>query len=1231
MDDALRRCLPAGRFDVVRRLGQGGQGVVHEAIDLQTGERVAIKSALVRNADALYALKSEFRALAQVDLPQIARYRDLFVDGLDCAFSMEFVQGIDVLTWVAGWDSPAVSGFGDDGGATRPAPNPHPEGLDLRYERRLRQLLSRLLTSLEALHGAGWVHCDVKPGNLLVDDVGSVRLLDFGLAQHLSRRGEDDRAARPFGTPGYMAPEQAAGETPQPAWDLYAAGCVLFKGLTGRLPFLGPRRDVLRRKRTSPAPTADAFIRGLPSDLVELAARLLSVDPADRPSAPLAAAIARGEAEVETVDFSGDSSSSLRSADPPRLIGRESELARLEAAFEVHRAGGTVLVSVEGESGIGKTRLVRDFLQSVANDRSNLTLRGRSYPDEDVPFKALDELVDGLARSIASGRHGSAERLIPRRVGALLELFPVLGRVRAFRASAEAESLITVGPQQRRRHGFDAFDELLARLSDRGAVVLWLDDFQWSDHDSEELLLHLFAKRSPTPLMLVLTSRPESAGRDLLVGHVLAQGGAAERMPLGPLDLPALDELLRSMELDGVDSGALQQASGGNPLLALELAGARGDASASGVGEGLSDLLERRMRRLPQRARRLVELTCISGRPLAWGLLVQAGSLRGAQRGMRDHLVREGLLRRVDVATNTVVIRHDRIREALVDRMAPAVSSAHAGALASVLERGSHAEPELLSRLWEAAGSVRPAMLHALEAARRARRALAFDQAVNLFRRTLDLDRRAELPEVFQALAEAQSLAGRAGESADTWLEAARRASPREAFVCRRHAALQYIYAGHRRRGLGLLGELLAERRIRLPKGHLGTLGSMLWWRFRLRWSPPRPARQITSGDLDALDLSADAANALGFVDGASAAGLQHRVLFESLRVGEPTRLARAYTATAAYAAATGRGTARARRLLAHAESLASRHPDVSIEVSLEVLRLLIDFYEGRLDSVLARSRTLELRSDVEPWALLQVRRYVMWALTNSGDWRALGGVLEGELQRARDLGNLGMEALIRISGAISTGMAADRPQQTRADALEALQAWSPEPRGMYRVLGVGGQARLDLYEGDAWACWTRLDTSWRDLVRSGLLWVREWRVEFLFLRGRSAAGAARQVPEEAANLRRDAERCARQLDRLGSMRGALFATLVRACSAAERGAGEAASLLLREAASDLESRGLLLHAACGAFYIAATDAERQQARARLEALGMANPARIAFMMLPGFEGPPSAPELPAQ
>jgi serine/threonine protein kinase len=248
---------------------------------------------------------------------------------------------------------------------------------------RLHDALAQTALGLCALHAASKIHCDVKPSNVLVTPSGRVVLLAFGLVTEVARTAGSG-SMQIAGTVAYMAPEQAASKLVAPSADWYSVGAMLYEALTGQAPFVGAPFDVLTRKQRSEPVPPSAVADAVPADLDALCVDLLRVDPAKRPSGD--EVLTRLGIRLGGAVHGASSMQTMPSLPP--LVGRGREQQALAAAFDDMLVGRTVRVLVEGESGIGKSALVRRFVDSLEAERRDvIVLEGRCYERESCRSK----------------------------------------------------------------------------------------------------------------------------------------------------------------------------------------------------------------------------------------------------------------------------------------------------------------------------------------------------------------------------------------------------------------------------------------------------------------------------------------------------------------------------------------------------------------------------------------------------------------------------------------------------------------------------------------------------------------------------------------------------------------------------------------------------------------------------------------------------------------------------
>jgi predicted Ser/Thr protein kinase len=202
----------AERYELVAELGRGAFGVVYKARDLRAGGWVAIKvlhEHLAQDARLARRLAREARVLAELEHPHIVGFRGLGSEGGRAFVVMEYVDG-------------------------------QPLAVERAYAPvRALGVARQLCDALEYAHKRGLVHRDLKPGNVLVDRDGNIKVADFGIAAWLPREHGDTRltlAQERLGTPGYMAPEAARGDAPHARQDVYSLGVLLYQMVMGHLP-----------------------------------------------------------------------------------------------------------------------------------------------------------------------------------------------------------------------------------------------------------------------------------------------------------------------------------------------------------------------------------------------------------------------------------------------------------------------------------------------------------------------------------------------------------------------------------------------------------------------------------------------------------------------------------------------------------------------------------------------------------------------------------------------------------------------------------------------------------------------------------------------------------------------------------------------------------------------------------------------------------------------------------
>jgi eukaryotic-like serine/threonine-protein kinase len=1190
----------ADRYRIVRLLGRGAMGAVYEAVDeLRAGLRVAVKLLIPRQPHALYRLKNEFRGLAETVHPNLVGLHGLGVDPLGWFIVMDLVDpSTDFLSYVRAREH---------------------GGFD---EARLRSALTQLVRGISAIHAAGKVHRDLKPGNVLVTREGRVVIVDFGLvgdldASNVVRTTEDVFA----GTPAYAAPEQLHGKGLGPKADLYAVGAMLYEALTGKLPIEAksiPR--LLERKAREPVPRASAVANCIPPDLDALCSALLQTDSQLRP-------------DVREVLH--------RLGEQPRMpaealsalpfVARESELRVLrEAAVRARNDAAPVMVLLSGPSGIGKSALVSRFLELAGHETGALTFKGRCHAQEQLPYKAFDTLIDALGRYLIGLPAVSAASLMPREVSLLSRLFPTLSRVPAVvhmpagRCPVLDEALL-------RSRAFSALKELLARIADRETLSLCFDDLQWSDEDSIELLRELLRGPDAPACLFLCVFRENEPGESTLGDALRALPGVQRiEVKLEPLDPRASVELAHAMLGDAgteADLGFVVSEAAGSPFLLKELSR---EARARGRVSGIHETVAGRIAQLDAGAKSLLELVCIAGQPLEVGI-ASAASQVGPQALPS---VLASTLVRTNVRDDREYLEsyHDRIREAVVAGIEPERRARLHEKLAHAFARSQHPDPDLVARHYRCAGLPLRAAPYTLAAAEQASRGLAFGRAVELYELALEDADEAVKPRVELALADAHANMGRLTRAAELY---ERVAIGSQSIAERRDltskAMVLHLLVGNVKRGSHLLDALCKELGIMpMPRRRWLASLSIVFLAFyyllgrRITSLPVPTQSRHTLLSRQRMELCGRAAR--GFVHWSLDHGLYFSLKFalDTRRYRDPVKwpIAMAWDTTVR-SIRKGVSSQQDERIMADAIALAEEQGEEVHAIVLSVAgnRCVhvgryaegLEFLERSEQVLLARGRSM-----APLFNGARSRRYVAWIA--SGQMHQILSHSAAWLAEARALGDQWGELIVQLMGSVRF-LALDDPDAAR-ESVAILDSRLGKASAFCAEAGWRGEPAL--YEGEVdgaiAACEAARRSPWFH-SQQRFAHDRTWCSLF-----RARAYLAVAARTNASVYLRMAEREVRRLARERFAMAPAAAAQVRGTLAMLRGNEQLALSELERAADVYAKAGIMLYAAAVRDRLGKLKKGEQgtelvtEARLTALTLGVRNPDRWFRSLVPGFE-----------
>jgi eukaryotic-like serine/threonine-protein kinase len=1252
--------LGDGRFVLLETLGQGGMGVVYRALDRAQNAEVALKTLREIGPSTILRFKTEFRALQDVAHPNLVALYELISSRGDWYFTMELIDGVDLLHFVRGEELPTMASGTDSrhgeqasepqsGGMTSPnvvgQRSPHPAltacPTTIDYD-RVVNVVAQLAEGVSALHDSGHLHRDIKPSNIMVTSESRVVLLDFGVIAEVSGRRWSRTSLEVAGTPAYMAPEQATSVGASPASDWYGVGTVLFELLTGTRPFVGRRLQVLRDKQMFEPPPPSRLRSDVPEFLDQLCIDLLRKDHRLRPT---------GDDVLRRLGVLAVAPRRRPAMDEPELVGRGAHLAALDRAMAQVRSGTGQVVYVHGSSGLGKSALISRFLTAAIHTHDAVVIAGRCYERETVPYKAVDSLVDALCQFLLGLPDDLVAALAPHDVRYLARAFPVLLKIPAVAAGKEPAAAQVPEPGEIRRRAFVALRALLTNMARRWPLVLAIDDLQWGDTDSAPLLDGLMRPPDPPPLLLLLTYRSEDEPRSPLLRallHPQYQMGAAvpaTTLQIGPLSAADAEELaaqlLKRADLATDAAASIARESRGSPFFIHQLVHyAEEDHSDATSTLTLDTVIRARISQLPDPARRLLEVISVAGKPLAMDIAERAaGIAEGEVPDVVQKLRAFQFVRAIGSGANgTVESYHDRIRISVAEALTAAQAQQYHRQLADAVESSAQPDPESLVAYYRGAGDDAAAARYAVAAAALAAAALSFERAAELYRVALSLgkhtteaerDLRIKLAEVLEA-------AGRGGDAGKEYLAAATLSEGTAALDLRRRAAEQQLRSGYIPEGIDTMTAVLAEVGLSFPTTALRGIARFLYWQTRLRLrgtafrtatGDPNPDRAMV------VDVCWSTVTGLGMVHPPRSVAFSTLGFLRALDLGDPRRIVRAATVEAVNTAAMGaRAAKRAERIAGVADSL----PEAAEDPYMRGLRMAaegaIAFMHGHFSNAHEHcERALRYFKDFchgSAWEIGTCVVISLSALEWTGQLRALASITPSRLAEADLRGDRFTVTTLRAIVTPALCLIADDPASAHREATEALQLWVQGGFLVQHFQSLWRRTEADRYVGDGRSALARCQAAEKPLARALLMQVQIVKYWWHYIRGTCAVSAAVDDASDRAALLKMAARDARTLRRSPVPWPRGLGELLAGNVAFVRGDSDQAAQWLRSAEAQLRAADLAMHASAARHRLGQLvggsegQALMSDARQHVAEQGVVNPTAMLRVYAPGGDPP---------
>jgi len=517
----------AERYTLHEQLGRGGMASVHRAVDLSTGQSVALKQLLpiaddVQRGHVERLFEREFHTLAQLNHPRVIAVYDYGVSSEGNPFyTMELLDGGDLR---------------------QRAPLPWAEACKLVFE---------VCSSLALLHSRRLLHRDISPRNIRCTSEGNAKLIDFGAMAPMTGGGGSI-----VGTPAFTPPETLHRSALDARSDLYSLGASLYYALTGHAPYSARTFGELFAAWNHRAAPPSVYVAGIPRALDELVLSLISLEPALRP--PSAFAVMQRLAAIAGLDSQESSGVSQAYLSTPMLVGRDVLLTNMRDRLVRTLVSGGNGVMLCGASGLGRSRLL-DACALEAKTLGARVLRATASgatQSFDVAFALAEHLVEALPNAALADQF--PQLFEPMTAGATVDERPRLRPRSALLADAE--------------HLPHTIAQLMRTASKVQALVLAVDDVHRIDEPSAAVLAALMDKTRRGRMFVALTAEAGATSSPALD----ALSRRCELQHLEPLTEEETHRLFSSVFGDvpnlALVAGEIHRLAHGNPRLSIDLA-----------------------------------------------------------------------------------------------------------------------------------------------------------------------------------------------------------------------------------------------------------------------------------------------------------------------------------------------------------------------------------------------------------------------------------------------------------------------------------------------------------------------------------------------------------------------------------------------------------------------------------------------------------------------------------
>ncbi len=789
-------------FDIQEYIGQGGMGRVFLVHDKQNDRQAAVKvifDHLASEMDKIRRFDREYRFMLRLSHPNVVQVYDYGRTNGKPYIVMEYVRGKILSEWMK-WNGEPI----------------HRHMNKKEVHKKLVSAMLQVLQALNYIHSLNIIHRDVKPGNIMVTEDGTAKVMDFGVARDLSSNSMLTGELI-VGSPAYLSPEKIKGSALGPESDLYAVGVLLYKLCVGCIPFDDDSMIEMAMSHMHRAPMPALELNSqIPETLNWIIMKLLEKEPENRfRTADELAEVIRRWIQGKSADALLRKEEIQKTVTAKRRIylsGRERRIYR----GIVQDAQNRNHIVITGEQGIGKTTLA-DFMKTAARQEGYdvLSINCLRYPLSS--FDLLGNLLSGLFKRAEKYLSDVFEDFCRLHGAIIQKLFP------AFNFNVTSYDALTgfseLSGQEHRRFLFDSLTHLIKSYTEKRRLAVFIDNFQWADSDSIDFFNHIMQKvkqfgrayaRSflPPRFFLCIACRLDSSDEQTEVKRKIDL--LQQEFSFVPIKLERLTktqirnflvELLGSENIPEALLNKVMKESEGVPLYIHEMLKQYKDEgvlvptengwrfnqkmSTSSLTGKLRDILDERFLKLTEEQKRLLEFASVIGRSFDFEMLKKlSGMDESLMLDRLEEVILAGIIaERREADEYRLDFHHSKFRDYFYENLLRARKRKLHLKLGHIVERQFQHQKNpayaFAAFHFTQAGKFDAAVDYYLKAGNSARANLSFHEAVDYYRKAHDIfinnkekfefdeqnDHDKRLIAIMHSLGEMLLLAGRLSES----------------------------------------------------------------------------------------------------------------------------------------------------------------------------------------------------------------------------------------------------------------------------------------------------------------------------------------------------------------------------------------------------------------------------------------------------------------------------------